>query len=173
MGTKLWRHVQRYCAQFLAFMVIYGNSVLWVFCLRNRKNPRISNNNFSKFHLRKQTDKFWKSKVSFEKARGDLEIQRFLGIILKKLKMSSVSNKDLLNFQRVVITFYFRHANKRKPRNTTLLPYNYTRQVELHRSKEHSANSICKACSIPDTFRLVTNVDFFSEFYNNTLCACI
>ena len=36
-GTKLWRHVQRYCAQFIAFMVIYGNSVLWVFCLRNRK----------------------------------------------------------------------------------------------------------------------------------------
>ena len=30
-GTKLWRHVQRYCVQFLAFMVIYGNSVLWVF----------------------------------------------------------------------------------------------------------------------------------------------
>ena len=24
-GTKLWRHVQRYCAQFVAFMVIYGN----------------------------------------------------------------------------------------------------------------------------------------------------
>ena len=42
LGTKLWRHVQRYCAQFLAFMVIYGNSVLWVFCLRNRKYPRIS-----------------------------------------------------------------------------------------------------------------------------------
>ena len=32
LGTKLWRHVQRYCAQFLAFMVIYGNSVLWAFC---------------------------------------------------------------------------------------------------------------------------------------------
>ena len=25
LGTKLWRHVQRYCAQFIAFMVIYGN----------------------------------------------------------------------------------------------------------------------------------------------------
>ena len=46
-GTKLWRHVQRYCAQFLAFMVIYGNSVLWVFCLRNRNYPRISNSNRS------------------------------------------------------------------------------------------------------------------------------
>ena len=45
LGTKLWRHVQRYCAQFLAFMVIYGNSVLWVFCLCNRKYPRISNGN--------------------------------------------------------------------------------------------------------------------------------
>ena len=44
-GTKLWRHVQRYCAQFLAFMVIYDNSVLWVFCLLNRKNPKISNGN--------------------------------------------------------------------------------------------------------------------------------
>ena len=47
LGTKLWRHVQRYCAQFLAFMVIYGNSVLWVFCLRNRKYPIISNGNSS------------------------------------------------------------------------------------------------------------------------------
>ena len=46
-GTKLWRHVQRYCAQFLAFMVIYGNLVLWVFCLLNRKYPRISNDNRS------------------------------------------------------------------------------------------------------------------------------
>jgi len=45
LGTKLWRHVQRYCAQFLAFMVIYDNSVLCVFCLRNRKYPRISNGN--------------------------------------------------------------------------------------------------------------------------------
>ena len=26
-GTTLWRHVQRYCAQFLLFMVIYGNLV--------------------------------------------------------------------------------------------------------------------------------------------------
>ena len=46
-GTKLWRHVQRYCAQFLAFMVIYGNSVLWVFCIRKLKYPRISNSNSS------------------------------------------------------------------------------------------------------------------------------
>ena len=45
LGTKLWRHVQRYCAQFLAFMVIYVNSrsVLWVFC--PRKYPRISRSN--------------------------------------------------------------------------------------------------------------------------------
>ena len=28
-GTTLWRHVQRYCAQFLLFIVIYGNLVLW------------------------------------------------------------------------------------------------------------------------------------------------
>ena len=27
-GTTLWRHVQRYCAQFLLLMVIYGNLVL-------------------------------------------------------------------------------------------------------------------------------------------------
>ena len=32
-GTKLWRHVQRYCAQFLVFMLIYGNPALCVFCL--------------------------------------------------------------------------------------------------------------------------------------------
>ena len=49
LGTKLWRHVQRYCAQFLAFMVIYGNSVLRVFCLRNRKCPRIINGKRSKW----------------------------------------------------------------------------------------------------------------------------
>ena len=46
-GTKLWRHVQRYCASFLAFMVIYGNSVHYVLCLRNRKYSRISNGNRS------------------------------------------------------------------------------------------------------------------------------
>ena len=45
LGTKLWRHVQRYCAQFLAFMVIHGNSVLWVLCLHHRKYPRISTGN--------------------------------------------------------------------------------------------------------------------------------
>ena len=28
-GTTLWRHVQRYCAQFFRFMVICGNLVLW------------------------------------------------------------------------------------------------------------------------------------------------
>ena len=28
-GTTLWRHVQRYCAQFLLFMLIYVNLVLW------------------------------------------------------------------------------------------------------------------------------------------------
>jgi len=31
-GTTLWRHVQRYCAHFRAFMVIYVNLMLWVFC---------------------------------------------------------------------------------------------------------------------------------------------
>ena len=33
-GTTLWRHVQRYCAQFLVSMVIYGNPLLRIFCLR-------------------------------------------------------------------------------------------------------------------------------------------
>ena len=47
LGTKLWRHVQRYCARFLTFMVIYGNSLQWVLCLRNRKYRRISNGNRS------------------------------------------------------------------------------------------------------------------------------
>ena len=47
LGTKLWRHVQRYCAQFLAFMVIYGNLVLYAFCIRNRKYPKIGNGNRS------------------------------------------------------------------------------------------------------------------------------
>ena len=39
-GTTLWRHVQRYCAKFLIFMVIYGNPVLLVFCLRTCGCPR-------------------------------------------------------------------------------------------------------------------------------------
>ena len=64
-------------------------------------------------------DEVWKEFMPFySQARGDLEIQRFLGIILKTKQVSSVSNKGLFNFQRVVITFYFRHSKKRKPRNT-------------------------------------------------------
>ena len=98
--------------------------------------------------------------------------------------MSSVSNKDLFNFQRVVITFYFRDANNRNQETKRHFHSIFrticgklsrskwcklnTRQVELHRSKQHSSNSIGKACSIPDTSRLATNVDFFREFYNNT-----
>ena len=38
-GTTLWRHVQRYCAHFPLFMVIYGNLVLlWGY----NKNPSLS-----------------------------------------------------------------------------------------------------------------------------------
>ena len=40
-GTTLWRHVQRYCAQFLLFMVIYGNLVLWGYTW-NRQKPSLS-----------------------------------------------------------------------------------------------------------------------------------
>ena len=40
----------------------------------------------------------------YSQARGDLEIQIILGIILKTKLVSSVSNKGLFNFQRVVIT---------------------------------------------------------------------
>lgn len=29
LGTTLWRHVQRCCAQFRAFMVFYGNHIRW------------------------------------------------------------------------------------------------------------------------------------------------
>ena len=40
-GTTLWRDVQRYCAQFLLFMVIYGNLVLWGHDW-NRQKPSLS-----------------------------------------------------------------------------------------------------------------------------------
>ena len=60
--------------------------------------------------------------MPLSQVRGDLEIQRFLGIKKKKKQVSSVSSKDLFNFQGDMITFYFRHSTKRKPRNTTPLP---------------------------------------------------
>ena len=153
-------------------VIIISQNFIWEIKRTNSGNKNC--------HLRNQTDKFWKSKVSFEKARGDLEIQRFLGIILKKLKWAVFPTKIYwISMSRDHILSSSRQQAKTKKHSATsiqlhnTIPYNYTRQVELHRSKEHSANSICKACSIPDTFRLVTNVDFFSEFYNNTLCACI
>ena len=65
---------------------------------------------------------FDSTRALYSQARGDLEIQRFLGIILKTKLVSSVSNKGLFNFQRVVITFYFRHSKKPKARNTSPLP---------------------------------------------------
>ena len=40
-GTTLWRHVQRYFAQFLLFMVIHGNLVLWGYNW-NRQQPSLS-----------------------------------------------------------------------------------------------------------------------------------
>ena len=39
-------------------------------------------------------------------------------------------------------------------------------------SELHSANCICKTSLFYDAFRLA-NVDFFREFYNNILNACI
>ena len=38
-GTTLWRHVQRYCAQFLLFMLIYGNLFLWGYKWNRQKPP--------------------------------------------------------------------------------------------------------------------------------------
>ena len=88
LGTKLWRHVQRYCAQFLAFMVIYGNSVLWVFCLRNRKNPRISNNN----------------KISFEKSNGQiLEIKT----VIWEIKRTNFGNQKC-HLRKLEVIWRFR-----------------------------------------------------------------
>ena len=40
-GTTLWRRVQRYCARFLLFMVIYGNLVHWGYNW-NRQKPSLS-----------------------------------------------------------------------------------------------------------------------------------
>ena len=39
-------------------------------------------------------------------------------------------------------------------------------------SEQHSANCISKTCLFSDAFR-PANVDFYREFYNNTLNACI